>query len=97
MGFGTLPKDLGSQKGSQKDLGSQIDRQREPESRKNQSSAVSHLFDEIANRTSQAAGRASTFMVAFGVVIVWAVTGPLFGYSDTWQLVIKPARRSSPS
>ncbi len=27
-------------------------------------------------------------MVAFGVVIVWAVTGPLFGYSDTWQLVI---------
>ncbi len=27
-------------------------------------------------------------MVAFGVVIIWAVTGPLFGYSDTWQLVI---------
>ena len=49
---------------------------------------VSHLFGKIANRTSQAAGRASAFMVAFGVVIVWAVTGPLFGYSDTWQLVI---------
>jgi low affinity Fe/Cu permease len=53
-----------------------------------QSRGVSHLFGKIANRTSQAAGRASTFMVAFGVVIVWAVTGPLFGYSDTWQLVI---------
>src|ERR1700722_18067935 len=53
-----------------------------------QSRAASHLFGAIANRTSQAAGRASTFMVAFGVVIVWAVTGPLFGYSDTWQLVI---------
>jgi low affinity Fe/Cu permease len=46
------------------------------------------LFGDIASRTSQAAGRASTFMVAAGIVIVWAVTGPLFNYSDTWQLVI---------
>ena len=44
------------------------------------------LFGDIANRTSQAAGRALTFMI--GVVIVWAVTGPVFHYSDTWQLVI---------
>ncbi len=46
------------------------------------------LFGDIANRTSQAAGRALTFLVAAGVVVVWAATGPLFGYSDTWQLVI---------
>jgi low affinity Fe/Cu permease len=46
------------------------------------------LFGDIANRTSQAAGRALTFMIATGVVIVWAVTGPIFHYSDTWQLVI---------
>jgi low affinity Fe/Cu permease len=46
------------------------------------------IFGDIANRTSQAAGRASTFMIAAGIVIVWAVTGPLFNYSDTWQLVI---------
>ena len=46
------------------------------------------MFGDIANRTSQAAGRASTFMIAAGIVIVWAVTGPLFNYSDTWQLVI---------
>ena len=52
------------------------------------SSGAGHLFGKIANRTSQAAGRASAFIVAFGVVIIWAVTGPLFGYSDTWQLVI---------
>ena len=52
------------------------------------SSGVSHLFGQIANHTSQAAGRAYTFMIASLVVIVWAVTGPLFGYSDTWQLVI---------
>jgi low affinity Fe/Cu permease len=46
------------------------------------------LFGEIANRTSQAAGRALTFMIAAGVVIVWAISGPVFRYSDTWQLVI---------
>jgi low affinity Fe/Cu permease len=46
------------------------------------------LFGDVANQTSQAAGRASTFMIAAGIVLVWAVTGPLFNYSDTWQLVI---------
>ena len=46
------------------------------------------LFGEIANRTSQAAGRALTFLVAAGIVLVWALTGPIFHYSDTWQLVI---------
>ena len=48
----------------------------------------SRMFGDIANKTSQAAGRASTFMLAAGVVVVWAVTGPLFHFSDTWQLVI---------
>jgi len=48
----------------------------------------SRIFGDVANKTSQAAGRASTFMLAAGVVVVWAITGPLFGYSDTWQLVI---------
>ena len=46
------------------------------------------LFPLFANKASQAAGRASTFALACGVVIVWAVSGPLFGFSDTWQLVI---------
>ena len=49
---------------------------------------AAHLFSDIANRTSQAAGRASTFMFAAGVVLLWAITGPVFHYSDTWQLVI---------
>ncbi|MBN9001387.1 MAG: low affinity iron permease family protein, partial [Rhizobiales bacterium] len=35
-----------------------------------------------------AAGRASTFILAAAVVVVWAVSGPIFQYSDTWQLVI---------
>jgi len=49
---------------------------------------LSKMFGDIANQTSHAAGRASTFMIAAGIVAVWAVTGPLFNYSDTWQLVI---------
>ncbi len=46
------------------------------------------FFGEAANRTPLAAGRASTFIVAVLIVVVWAVTGPIFGFSDTWQLVI---------
>jgi low affinity Fe/Cu permease len=51
-------------------------------------SRSSQLFAEIANSTSRAAGRAPTFIAAGAVVLIWAITGPLFGYSDTWQLVI---------
>src|SRR5579872_6457138 len=49
---------------------------------------VARFFATVANATSQAAGRASTFVLACVVIIVWAITGPLFGFSDTWQLVI---------
>ena len=45
-------------------------------------------FTFIANKASQAAGRAATFVLACAVVAIWAVTGPLFQFSDTWQLVI---------
>jgi low affinity Fe/Cu permease len=50
--------------------------------------AAAKLFGEIANRASRAAGWAVTFLAAAGVIIVWAATGPMFGYSDTWQLII---------
>jgi len=50
--------------------------------------SFARLFSGIANATSQAAGRPLTFMIAAAVVLVWAVTGPVFQYSDTWQLVI---------
>src|SRR4051812_2837872 len=45
-------------------------------------------FTAFAQRTAQLAGKPVTFMLAVVTIIVWAVTGPLFGYSDTWQLVI---------
>ncbi len=46
------------------------------------------LFTRFAKRTARATGRPVTFAVAVAVILVWGVTGPLFGFSDTWQLVI---------
>ena len=46
------------------------------------------LFARFAKGTSRAAGRPMAFALAFSIVVVWALTGPLFGFSDTWQLVI---------
>src|SRR6185437_15367067 len=54
-------------------------------------SSTSRFFGALANRTSLAAGRASTFILAVSVVIIWAISGSLFGFSDTWQLVINTA------
>jgi low affinity Fe/Cu permease len=49
---------------------------------------VETLFEKIANVISRAMGRPITFMLCMGLVIVWAASGPLFHFSDTWQLVI---------
>lgn len=45
-------------------------------------------FARLAVATSRISGRPVTFLLAVATVGVWAVTGPLFGFSDTWQLVI---------
>jgi low affinity Fe/Cu permease len=49
---------------------------------------VKELFRRAANKVSLAAGSAWAFLLAFTVVIVWALTGPTFDYSNTWQLII---------
>src|SRR5688572_1197133 len=46
------------------------------------------LFDRFSRAVTYATGRPGAFMIACLVVIVWAITGPLFNFSDTWQLVI---------
>jgi low affinity Fe/Cu permease len=46
------------------------------------------LFVRFANWTAGAAGRPQTFVLACVIIVGWALTGPLFDYSDTWQLVI---------
>src|SRR5215831_1829121 len=48
----------------------------------------SSSFSRFAKTMSRYSGRAVTFFLAVGIVVVWAVTGPLFHFSDTWQLVI---------
>ena len=45
-------------------------------------------FGHFAQQISHATGQPATFLLALMVVVVWGVTGPLFNYSDTWQLVI---------
>jgi len=45
-------------------------------------------FTRAAKWASHAAGRPATFSIAVAIIIVWAVTGPIFQFSDTWQLVI---------
>ena len=46
------------------------------------------FFSWFATATSTAAGQPMTFIVALLIVVLWAATGPLFSFSDTWQLVI---------
>lgn len=45
-------------------------------------------FRRAATRVSNLAGTATVFLLAVAVVLIWAITGPLFDFSDTWQLVI---------
>ena len=49
---------------------------------------MSHVFTRFTSLVSWAMGHPMSFALALGVVVVWAATGPLFGFSDTWQLVI---------
>ena len=46
------------------------------------------LFTRFARWSSRAAGTPLAFVAAVAVVLVWGITGPIFGFSDTWQLVI---------
>jgi low affinity Fe/Cu permease len=49
---------------------------------------VKHLFARIASATARQAGRPVIFLLAVFIIIIWAASGPIFRYSDTWQLII---------
>lgn len=49
---------------------------------------VSIFFQKMSNKVTKATGSPTAFIIALAVIIIWAATGPIFGYSDTWQLVI---------
>lgn len=50
--------------------------------------SLAQVFTSFAKSISTLVGRPSTFILATAVIVVWAVSGPVFGYSDTWQLII---------
>lgn len=45
-------------------------------------------FTRFAKSTARTAGRPAAFVTAIGLILVWALTGPLFGFSNTWQLIV---------
>lgn len=47
-----------------------------------------HLFEVFSNKVTKAAGSSWAFILALFIVLVWLFTGPLFHYSNTWQLMI---------
>jgi low affinity Fe/Cu permease len=47
-----------------------------------------HLFTRLAKTTSRLAGRPASFALVVILVVTWAISGPFFGYSDSWQLTI---------
>jgi low affinity Fe/Cu permease len=51
-------------------------------------SRLSKYFSDFSHLVAHAAGTPAAFLLAVLTILVWAVSGPLFGYSDTWQLVI---------
>jgi low affinity Fe/Cu permease len=52
---------------------------------------MSELFRKFARKISEVLGRAEVFLGAVVLIVVWAVLGPIYHYSDTWQLVINTA------
>jgi low affinity Fe/Cu permease len=49
---------------------------------------LSEALEQFSHRATEWAGSTRTFIIALGATIVWAATGPIFRFSDTWQLVI---------
>ena len=49
---------------------------------------IRDAFGVFARKTSNVLGSAWAFVIAIGIIVVWAATGHAFGYSDTWQLII---------
>jgi len=52
------------------------------------SRGIALFFDRMATKITKASGKPAAFIIAALLIIVWGITGPIFHYSDTWQLVI---------
>ncbi|MCC6887251.1 MAG: low affinity iron permease family protein [Hyphomicrobiales bacterium] len=49
---------------------------------------MNHIFARVASQVAQGSGRPLAFLAAALLIAIWALTGPLFQFSDTWQLVV---------
>ncbi|WP_134499568.1 low affinity iron permease family protein [Microvirga pakistanensis] len=49
---------------------------------------ISKYFTSFSNWVAQVSGRPTTFALSLSIILLWALSGPLFGFSDTWQLVV---------
>jgi low affinity Fe/Cu permease len=56
--------------------------------KKTKSNKSPGLFERLSAKVTRATGTPAAFLIAFAVILIWAITGPVFGYSNTWQLVI---------
>lgn len=56
--------------------------------RKKKTKGLGRLFDHFSSAVTRVTGKPVAFIIAFIIIIVWAVSGPIFHFSDTWQLVI---------
>jgi len=54
----------------------------------NRAPSVRDRFNAFSRKTSAIVGSVWAFLIALAIVVIWAASGPLFGFSDTWQLVI---------
>jgi low affinity Fe/Cu permease len=54
----------------------------------NKTNALSQMLERLSRKATEATGTSTAFILACLVIIVWIITGPLFHFSDTWQLVI---------
>ena len=52
---------------------------------------MAHWFSRFSARTATLAGRWETFIIASLLIILWALSGPFFAFSDTWQLIVNTA------
>jgi low affinity Fe/Cu permease len=50
--------------------------------------SLGHLLEEFSRRATKATGTSTAFVLAALIILIWIITGPLFKFSDTWQLVI---------
>jgi low affinity Fe/Cu permease len=56
--------------------------------RRKKQASIGHYLERFSTAITHWSGSTSAFTLALGVIVVWGITGPIFGFSDTWQLVI---------